>query len=71
MAGIPGRRKRQNGAGGNVPLQTRVPAHVKERYERVANSRGISLSRLFEELINHVDPHPVAGTETSQEARAS
>uniref|UniRef100_UPI003F495480 hypothetical protein n=1 Tax=Microtetraspora malaysiensis TaxID=161358 RepID=UPI003F495480 len=43
-----------------MPLQTKVPAHVKERYERLAALREISLSMLFEELIDELDPH-VAG----------
>ncbi|WP_157570851.1 hypothetical protein [Microtetraspora malaysiensis] len=57
MAGKPGRRKRSQGTGGTVPLQTKVPAHVKERYERLAALRQISLSMLFEELIDELDPH--------------
>lgn len=56
MAGKPGRLKRPQGTGGTVPLQTRVPAHVKERYERVAAARKISLSMLFEELIEQIHP---------------
>jgi hypothetical protein len=58
MAGKAGRRKRSQGTGGTVPLQSRVPPHVKERYEQLANSRAISLSMLFEELIDLHYPRP-------------
>ena len=39
-----------------MPLQTRVPFHVKQRYERVAAHRGISLSLLFEEMLDELYP---------------
>jgi hypothetical protein len=55
MAAIPGRRQRTKGAGGDVPLQTRVPAHVKDRYARAAARRGVSLSMYLERLIE-MDP---------------
>lgn len=43
------------GQGGNVPLQARVPAELKARYDEAATRRGISLSLYFEWLIEH-DP---------------
>ncbi|GII59433.1 hypothetical protein Pth03_78220 [Planotetraspora thailandica] len=38
-----------------MPLQTRVPAEVKRRFDAAADLRGISLSRYLEELID-LDP---------------
>lgn len=55
MPGIPGRAVRPAGHGGRVPLQTRVPADVKRRYDHVLKQRGISLSRYLEELLD-LDP---------------
>ncbi|MGI5493923.1 hypothetical protein [Microtetraspora malaysiensis] len=50
-------------------MQTKVPAHVKERYERLAAVREISLSMLFEELIDEFYPH-ITGTAEGDRSRA-
>ncbi|MGI5162695.1 hypothetical protein [Microbispora sp. CA-102843] len=68
MADVAGRRKRARGTGGTVPLQTKVPAHVKERWEQLANSRAISLSVLFEELIDQLVPRTTTQETTQKEA---
>lgn len=55
VVAIAGRQKRALGSGGTTPLQTRVPEHVKTRYDRAAARRGISLSLYLERLID-LDP---------------
>ncbi|SNT35807.1 hypothetical protein SAMN05216276_103673 [Streptosporangium subroseum] len=55
MPWVPGRATRPHGQGGKVPLQARVPAELKARYDEAAKVRGLSLSLYFEQLIE-LDP---------------
>ncbi|MFC0862401.1 hypothetical protein ACFHYQ_08835 [Sphaerimonospora cavernae] len=55
MAAIVGRLQRHRGAGDYTPLQTRVPVHVRDRYDLAAARRGVSLSMYLERLIE-MDP---------------
>jgi hypothetical protein len=65
MAAIAGRRRRASTGGLNVLLQGRVNPEIKEKADRGAAARGVSIARYLEILIegdavadNYVEPDP-------------
>jgi hypothetical protein len=65
MAAIAGRRRRASTGGLNVLLQGRVNPEIKEKADRGAAARGVSIARYLEILIEgdaladeYVEPDP-------------
>ncbi|WP_157254836.1 hypothetical protein [Nonomuraea typhae] len=50
MPSVAGQARRVYGTGGTVPLQTKVPQWLRDRYHAAAKRRSVSLSRYLEEL---------------------
>ena len=55
MAAIAGRRRRASTGGVHVLLQGRVDPAIKERADRGAAARGVSIARYLEILIEGAD----------------